>query len=164
MSGARMRPSAFRGVGSRGYSHYIMDASSAAMTWGGARRLSRSMVLGGLLAAAVFLGLLTMHGHSGPPLTPPAVAVQSGTMHTATDVNAMQPAQSPVSCADCLENGIGLVMDCMFGLLVALGIVLSPRLSLARALPNLWRAVVLCPTVVALLRPPSLHMLCISRR
>lgn len=165
MLGARMGPSPSPGTGSRGYSHYIMDVPSVATMWRGKRGLTRSMLLGGLLAAAVFLGLLTMHGHAGPGvIVQPVVTTHAGTTHTTTNVNAIQPAQTPASCADCLQGSAGLLMACMFALLVALGIVVPPRLRLARVRPNSWRTVLLSPMALALPRSPCLHMLCISRR
>ncbi len=123
------------------------------------------MLLGSLLAAAVFLGLLTMHGHAGTGLTAAVPdSVQVSAAQTTTDSNALQAAEPARSCVGCLESGVGLLMTCMFALLITLGILIPPGRVLLRTRIKLWRTAALHPTTSILPRPPSLQMLCISRR
>ena len=152
-----------------------MDALSATTTWRGPQPLvralahSRSMLLVGLLAGAIVMGLLTMHGHGVPGLmSPPAASEHVGVASASADgvvaADGMSASQAPSSCGNCLESGSGLLMACMFALLVALGLMLRPLLRLARNYPNLWRGIEMRPSVLALPRTPSLVQLCISRR
>lgn len=136
-----------------------------AITWRSMRPLSRSILLAGVLAAAVLLGLLTMHGHAGPGgTTQPSATVHASTTLVATASQTLESTEAPLSCASCVESSTGLLMACMFALLAALGILILPGRFLVRAWLKPWRTVALRPTTDVLPRPPSLHMLCISRR
>ncbi len=135
------------------------------MKWRSRRPLSRSMLLGVVLAAAVFLGLLTMHGHTGTGLTAPVPAtVHVSTTQTPAESDGLRVTETTPSCVGCLESGAGLLMVCMFALLITLGIIIPPGRFLLTTQFKSWRTLALYPRTSMVLRAPSLHMLCISRR
>lgn len=142
--------------------------------------LLRCVLFGGLLVAAVIAGLLAMHTlnlHGTPSAHAPAAI--SGTVadssethqgvahhssagsHGFTSGTAHDPGDS---CADCGGGThLGMAMACVLALLLALLVLVPPRM-----LPG-WMHTAPRPLVVErfidrlLSRAPSLHVLCISR-
>lgn len=149
-------------------------------------------ILLALLVAGFLMGLVAMHGpllHNQAQMQPLAVignheaaavpgaadqAHASGAIQGAGQGHGLSAAHAhPVSqatdsapgCAGCgtSDHHTGVVMACMLALLIALVLLQRPRLFILRGgLPD-PRVI---PDVVlrgACLRPPSLHVLCISR-
>ncbi|WP_298888829.1 DUF6153 family protein [uncultured Serinicoccus sp.] len=142
--------------------------------------LSRCALLGGLLVAAILVGLLAMHAlnlhgtpaaHAAAPLS--VTVADSGETHQGmahhgsagsyglTGGTADDPGGS---CADCGGGAHpGMAMTCVLALLFVLFVLVPPRL-----LPG-WMHAAFRPLLVErfidrlLPRAPSLHVLCISR-
>ncbi|WP_313408368.1 DUF6153 family protein [Aeromicrobium sp.] len=134
---------------------------------GGVRRL----VLGGLLVAAVVVGLVAMHTlnlHGTAAAQVPAAA-QTHASH-ADDASAVhEPVVASTdasgACEHCVAAGhLGMAMSCVLALLALLLVLVPPRL-----LPRWFHESVptgrlrLDPVSTALPVAPSLHVLCISR-
>ncbi|MGX9349144.1 DUF6153 family protein [Microbacterium sp. KNMS] len=134
----------------------------------------RRVVLGGLLAAAVVLGLLAMHTlnmhGTAAAHAPAAISVSAsdavGAHHATAGAHESSGTASDVggTCADCGGGDhLGMAMACVLALLLVLLILVPPRL-----LPG-WMHTAPRPPLVArfidrlLPRAPSLHVLCISR-
>lgn len=131
-------------------------------------------MLGGLLAAAVVLGLLAMHTlnlhGTAAAHAPAAISVSAsdavGAHHATAGAHESSGTASDVggTCADCGGGDhLGMAMACVLALLLVLLILVPPRL-----LP-VWMHTAPRPPLVArfidrlLPRAPSLHVLCISR-
>ncbi|MBE7954636.1 hypothetical protein ILP86_09930 [Microbacterium sp. R1] len=132
------------------------------------------MMLGGLLVAAIVLGLLAMHTlnlHGTPAAHAPAtisVAASDavGAHHSAAGAHESGGTASDLggTCADCGgSDHLGMAMACVLALLLVLLILAPPQL-----LPG-WMHTAPRPLLVARFidqlrsRAPSLHVLCISR-
>lgn len=136
------------------------------------------MLFGGLLVAALITGLLAMHTlnlHGTAAAHAPAVSVSvanadvvhhGDARHSAADTHLAGSAghDPAASCTDCGSDGdLGTAMACVLALLLALLILVPPRM-----LPG-WlrmrpRPVVGTRSIGGVLsRAPSLHVLCISR-
>ncbi len=150
-----------------------MGAAALAPTGTRAARLVRVAALRALLAAAIVAGLLSMHGPSA--LAPPAAAAPDGSAATAITHHAQQSLDAAVSigaipgdlndlCGGCGAAGhVTVAMACALGLLLALVVLVVPRAP-TRWLPLAARVARRTgPTSHVLRRPPSLHVLCISR-
>lgn len=134
----------------------------------------RRVVLGGLLVAAVALGLLAMHSlnlhGTAAAHAPAAISVSAsdavGAHHGTAGAHESSGTASDVggTCADCGGGDhLGMAMACVLALLLVLLILMPPQL-----LPR-WMLTAPRPLVVARIidqlrsRAPSLHVLCISR-
>ena len=150
-----------------------MGAAALAPTGTRAARLVRVAALRALLAAAIVAGLLSMHGPSA--LAPPAAAAPDGSAATAITHHAQQDLDESASsgaipgdlgdlCGGCGAAGhVTVAMACALGLLLALVVLVVPRAP-TRCVPLAARvARRMGPTSHVLPRPPSLHVLCISR-
>ncbi len=150
-----------------------MGAAAVAPTGTRAARLVRVAALRALLAAAIVAGLLSMHGPS--PLVTPAATSPGGSVASAMSHHAQQNLDATVSsgailgdlddlCGACGAAGhVTVAMACALGLLLALVVLVVPRAP-TRCVPLAARvARRMGPTSHVLPRPPSLHVLCISR-
>ncbi len=134
----------------------------------------RRVVLGGLLVAAVALGLLAMHSlnlhGTAAAHAPAAISVSAsdavGAHHATAGAHESSGTASDVggTCADCGGGDhLGMAMACVLALLLVLLILMPPQL-----LPR-WMHTAPRPLLVARFidqlrsRAPSLHVLCISR-
>ncbi len=150
-----------------------MGGAAVAPTGTRAARLVRVAALRALLAAAIVAGLLSMHGPSA--LAPPPAAAPDGSVATAITHHAQQSLDAAVSsgailgdlhdlCGGCGAAGhVTVAMACALGLLLAIVVLVVPRaparwLRLPARVARRTR-----PTSHVLPRPPSLHVLCISR-
>lgn len=142
-----------------------MDSSLAALGRHGARPLSRSIVVGGLLAAAVFIGLLTMHGHGSPGVIAAHTSSPDAVMtHAAMVDDALRQAPTDDSCAGCFERGAGTMMGCLLVLLATVAILVAHGQYATSVRRDVGHVSLPWPTLVELQRPPSLIMLGICRR
>ncbi|BDZ59304.1 MULTISPECIES: DUF6153 family protein [Micrococcales] len=151
-----------------------MAVTAARRSRKGLQGFLRRVVLGGLLVAAVVIGLLAMHTlnlHGTAAAHAPAVISVStsdavGAHHGAAGTHESGGTASDLggTCADCgAGTHLGMAMACVLALLLVLLILVPPRL-----LPG-WMHTAPRPLLVArsidrlLPRAPSLHVLCISR-
>lgn len=150
-----------------------MGAAAVAPAGTRAARLVRVAALRALLAAAIVAGLLSMHGPGA--LVPPAAATPDGPVATAITHHAQQDLDESASsgaipgdlgdlCGGCGAAGhVTVAMACALGLLLAIVVLVVPRAP-ARWLPLAARVARRTrPSSHVLPRPPSLHVLCISR-
>ena len=151
-----------------------MASATATRSGKSPRAFFRCVLLGGLLVAAVIVGLLAMHTlnlHGTPAAHAPAVVsasvVDAGAAHHGA-VGDHEPngalGDPGASCADCgAGDHLGMAMACVLALLLVLLVLLPPRL-----LPG-WMRTVPRPLLVwrgidrQVSRAPLLHVLCISR-
>ena len=153
-----------------------MAVTAATRSRKGIQGFLRRVMLGGLLVAAVALGLLAMHTLNLHGTTaahaPAAISVSvstsdaEGAHHDALGAHESSGTASDPggTCTDCGGGThLGMAMACVLALLLVLLILVPPRL-----LPG-WMHIALRPLLVArfidrlLPRAPSLHVLCISR-
>lgn len=151
-----------------------MAVTAATRSGKGLQGFLRRVMLGGLLVAAVVLGLLAMHTlnlHGTPAAhAPAAISVSTsdavGAHHGAAGSHESGGAASDLggTCTDCGGGDhLGMAMACVLALLLVLLVLVPPRL-----LPG-WMHTVPRPLLVErfidrlLSRAPSLHVLCISR-
>jgi len=150
-----------------------MTSQAATRSGKGLQGFFRRVLLGGLLVAAVIVGLLAMHTlnlHGTPVAHAPAVISVTATDADHTHHGAVSSHESsataddPRGCADCGTGAhLGMAMACVLALLLALLVLVPPRL-----LPG-WLSSrprpALVVRVVDRMRSgaPSLHVLCISR-
>lgn len=138
----------------------------------GPRTTLRTIVLGGLLALGVIVGLLTMctlnaHGASATHESPlQAVSTQTG--HSTFDATAGHPT-IPVAaaCGDCgttsNDGHLGMAMACVMALLAFLVLLPLPGRSRFRIVDAVRAGPVALVGSLVHREPPSLHVLCISR-
>lgn len=138
------------------------------------RSVFRGVLLGVLLVAAVIVGLLAMHTlnlHGTAAADAPAAMSMAapGPAHSSHDT-AAGPASGDtqgdrgMSCAGCTtDDHSGMAMICVLALLLVMLLLAPPRLL--RRGPGTVLRTPLAETHLARLlpRPPSLHVLCISR-
>lgn len=134
----------------------------------------RCVLFGGLLVAAILVGLLAMHTlnlHGTPAAHAPAAISASasdavGAHHVAAGTPESSGTASDLgpACADCGGGAhLGMAMACVLALLLVLLVLVPPRL-----LPG-WMHTAPRPLLTErfvdrlLSRAPSLHVLCISR-
>lgn len=151
-----------------------MAVTAATRSRKGSQGFLRRVMLGGLLVAAVVLGLLAMHTlnlhGTAAAHAPAAISVATsdaeGAHHDALGAHESSGTASDPggTCTDCGGGThLGMAMACVLALLLVLLILVPPRL-----LPG-WMHIALRPLLVArfidwlLSRAPSLHVLCISR-
>lgn len=141
----------------------------------GSSGVFRGVLLGVMLVTAVIIGLLAMHtlnlhgtaAADAPATMSMSAAVDQPTAHHATaemHVPGGSPSGSGMSCAGCTtDDHTGMAMMCVLALLLALLLLVPPRVV------HGWTRSMLRPSLVedltAQIRPltPSLHVLCISR-
>lgn len=151
-----------------------MVSATATQPRKGLQGLFRRVLLGGLLVAAVVIGLLAMHTlnlHGTPAAHAPAAISASATgadeaHHLAAGMHESGGTASDLgpACTDCGgSDHLGMALACVLALLLVLLVLVPPRL-----LPG-WMHIAPRPLLVArsidrmLSRAPSLHVLCISR-
>ncbi len=150
-----------------------MTAGRVMRSGKGLQGFFRCIVLGGLLVAAIIVGLLAMHTlnlHGTPAAHAPAVAVSApgteGVHHSAGGIHESGGSAGDLGsgCTDCGSGEhLAMAMACVLGLLLVLLILVPPRL-----LPG-WIHAPAQPFLLTRLinsmlsRAPSLHALCISR-
>lgn len=132
----------------------------------------RYVLVGGVLVAAVIVGLLAMHTlnlHGTTSAHAPAaisISVTDSAHHSASGMHESGGSASDLgpACTDCGTNGhLGMAMACVLALLLILIVLVPPRL-LPRWMHAVSRSVLridAAPRVMS--RAPSLHVLCISR-
>ncbi|WP_277211646.1 DUF6153 family protein [Isoptericola croceus] len=151
-----------------------MVSAAATRSGKGLQGFFRCVLLGGLLAVAIIVGLVAMHTlnvHGTPAahasaavsiLVPDAAHGHDAATHQ--QVPGGTPAGHGGTCADCgAGDHLGMAMACVLALLLALLILIPPRLvpgwfhspSRAGSFRHLTDRVSS--------RAPSLHVLCISR-
>jgi len=140
----------------------------------GFQGIFRRVLLGGLIAFGIIVGLVTMHTlnlHGTPAAqAPAAISVSApdtgeadhgaGGQHVSGDT----VKEHEGTCADCGAGyHLGMAMACVLALLLVLLVLTPPRLLLGwmHIQPRAYPQVRLTDRV--LLRAPSLHVLCISR-
>lgn len=141
----------------------------------GFQGIFRRVLLGGLLAVGIIVGLVTMHTlnlHGTPAAQAPAAisvsAPDSGETHHGAAVGQHVSGDTAKDhegrCADCgAGDHLGMAMACVLALLLVLLVLMPPRLlpGWMHIQPRADPQVRLTDRV--LLRAPSLHVLCISR-
>ena len=147
-----------------------MASATATRSGKSPRAFFRCVLLGGLLVAAVIVGLLAMHTlnlHGTPAAHAPAIMVSAtgteGAHHSAGGVHESGGSAGDLgsACTDCGSGDhLGMAMACVLALLL---ILVPPRLlrGWTRTLPR--SSLVARFTDRMLSRAPSLHVLCISR-
>ncbi|MBP2437266.1 DUF6153 family protein [Microbacterium amylolyticum] len=151
-----------------------MSSLPATASETGLRRLSRRLLLGGVLAAAVILGVLAMHTlnlHGTPAAhASGAVSIQAlsadGTHHgaSATHDSHGTSEETHGACTHCVSGEhLSMAMACLLALLLGLLFVVPPRLLPGRRHTPIWPALRIGAVPRLLSRAPSLHVLCISR-
>ena len=143
-----------------------MASATATRSGKSLRAFFRCVLLGGLLVAAVIVGLLAMHTlnlHGTSAAHAPAITVSAtgteGAHHSAGGVHESGGLAGDLGSGDHL----GMAMACVLALLLILLILVPPRLlrGWMRALP---RSSLVARFIDRMLsRAPSLHVLCISR-
>ena len=122
----------------------------------------RSVLLLIGLTAALIVGLLAMHAlSSATSHTTPAVTSVSMHEMGAAHGDATQPVED--GCADCGGHEAMLAMVCVLALLVVSLLFLLPRTGLTWGAALRRAGPVMLSGRLALSRPPSLLILCISR-
>lgn len=151
-----------------------MASVAATRTGRGSHSVFRGVVLGVLLVAAVIVGLLAMHtlnlhgtaAAEAPASMSMAASEPAHASHSPATAAASGDAQSErsVSCAGCsADDHSGMAMICVLALLLAMLLLIPP--GVLRRGPGTVLRTPLAEVVLARLapRPPSLHVLCISR-
>lgn len=141
----------------------------------GSSSVFRGVLSGVMLVTAVIIGLLAMHTlnlHGTAAADAPATMSMSGAVdqpaahHATAEMHAPagSTSGSDMSCAGCTtDDHAGMAMMCVLALLLALLLLVPPRVL------HGWTRSLLRPSLVedltAQIRPraPSLHVLCISR-
>lgn len=158
-----------------------MASVAATRSWRGLPGFLRFVLFGGLLVAAIIPGLLAMHTlnlHGTPSAHAPAAlsatVADSGEPHqgVAHHSSAGSPGLTTSgtahdrggSCVDCGgDDHLGMAMTCVLALLLALLVLVPPRL-LPEWMHTAPRRFLVKRFIDRLLsRAPSLHLLCISR-
>lgn len=141
----------------------------------GPKGILRRVLLGGLLAVGIIVGLVTMHTlnlHGTPAAQAPVAisvsAPDTGETHHGAAVGQHVSGDTAKdhegTCADCgAGDHLGVAMACVLALLLVLLVLVPPRLlpGWTHIQPRAEPPVRLTDRV--LLRAPSLHFLCISR-
>lgn len=140
----------------------------------GSHSVFRRVLLGVLLVAAVIVGLLAMHTlnlHGTPAAdTPSAMSMAASDPAPASphaaDGHGSGSSQDErsMSCAGCgTDDHSGMAMMCVLALLLVLLLLVPPRVLRGGAgtVPRTAPAEILIARLLP--RPPSLHVLCISR-
>lgn len=123
--------------------------------------LSRSVLLLIALTAALIVGLLAMHA-----LATPAAHAEPAAAAVSVEASAAHGHDAPTTddgCPDCGEHEAMLAMACVLALLVVSLLLLLPRASVTWVVPFGRAGPPAVAGRVALSRPPSLLVLCISR-
>lgn len=132
----------------------------------------RRLLAGGLLVAAVIVGLLTMHapGPAGADHATAVGPVAAGHAAHAADPSAEVLAERPghtgsgASCIGCgTEGHTGSAIGCLLILVLAILLLPAPGRAHLRAAPARVGAGWWPMGRIAVPRPPSLAVLCISR-
>lgn len=149
-----------------------MAPSAATSPGNRLQRLTRRLAAGALLPVVVVVGLLAMHALTAPGAPPPtigaAATVSGDTTRQPAHAHQVADAANTVAGVDCEGCGapghVSAAMACMLALLLTLLILKPPALAPRWMHPTMMRSeAVNQPASATLPRPPSLHVLCISR-
>lgn len=138
----------------------------------GPRATLRTIVLGGLLALGVIVGLLTMctlnaHGASATheaPLQTASTLAGHPTFDASAGHSTVPLAAACDDCGTTRNDGhLGMAMACIMALLAFLVILPLPGRSRFRIIDSVRAGPAALIRSLAHREPPSLHVLCISR-